>query len=71
MRTYTENSLVRLVEIVGDKKKGIEPIIPISESTFLRGVKNGVFPERYKIGSKAVVWKYGELMQAVNNGGVL
>lgn len=46
-----ETGLVRLSQILGDKKKGIPPIIPVSKSSWWAGVKSGR-PETDKAGRK-------------------
>lgn len=52
---------MRLVDIVGDKKKGIPAIIPIGKSTFLKRVHDGVFPAPVKLGERTVAWKVEDI----------
>jgi prophage regulatory protein len=66
MTTYNETSILRLSQIIDNKKQGITPIIPISRTTFLNGVKAGIYPKGFKLGVKSMAWNYGELMQALN-----
>lgn len=49
--------LYRLKEIIGDRKRGIAPIIPISASTWYDGIKTGRFPEGTKISARCTVWR--------------
>ena len=42
--------LFRLHQIIGDSEKGIEPIIPMSRSAWLKGVAEGYLPQPIKIG---------------------
>lgn len=58
-------TFVRLSQIIGDRKNGITPIIPISRSSFLNGVANGHYPKPIKLGQKSVAWRYLELIAAV------
>ena len=36
---------LRLVHIIGDPRRGIAPVIPVSKSTWWEGVKTGRYPE--------------------------
>ncbi len=56
---------MRLVDIVGDKKKGIPAIIPIGKSTFLKRVHDGVFPAPYKLGERTVAWRVDDIMELI------
>jgi len=40
---------LRIWQIVGDRKRGIEPILPVGRSTFLAGVKSGKYPKPVKL----------------------
>lgn len=40
-RTLPETAFLRGYQIFGDKKRGIQPLLPISRSTFLAGVRSG------------------------------
>ena len=39
-----ETGYVRLPQIIGDRKKGIAGVIPVSRATWWAGVKSGRFP---------------------------
>jgi prophage regulatory protein len=56
-----ENSLFRIWHIVGDKKRGIEPLLPIGKSTFLEGVKSGKYPKPIKLGERTVAWRKSDI----------
>lgn len=60
--------LLRLHQIIGDKKATppIPPIIPISRSTFLQGVKDGLYPKGLLIGKRTRVWKASEIFSFVD-----
>ncbi|MEA4858323.1 MAG: AlpA family phage regulatory protein [Solidesulfovibrio sp.] len=53
----SEASLLRLPQIVGDKKRGIPPLVPVSRSTWWAGVKTGRFPKPVRIGERCVAWR--------------
>lgn len=50
---------LRLPQIIGDKKADppILPIIPVSRSTWLNGVKSGLYPKPVKLGPRITAWK--------------
>lgn len=48
---------LRLTQIIGDTKRGISPIIPVSKSTWWAGVKSGRFPKPIKISARCVAWR--------------
>jgi len=47
---------LRIWQIVGDKKRGIAAIIPISKSSWWKGVKNGQYPKPIKLSERTTVW---------------
>jgi prophage regulatory protein len=58
-------SLLRLEQIIGNKKKGIPPIIPVGRSTFLAAVKKGTFPAPIHITARLVAWRSQDIKDLV------
>lgn len=58
-----EDYLLRIPDIV--KPKGL---LPISRSTFWKGVKSGKYPQPIKLGPKITCWKWSEINNLINNG---
>ena len=60
--------LLRLKQIVGDPKSDppIEPIIPISKSTWWEGVKSGRYPKAIKMSANTTVWREDEVRALVD-----
>ncbi len=54
-----ETRFLRLRQIIGDPQKDppIPPIIPVSRSTFLAGVKTGRFPAPVKLSKRCTAWR--------------
>lgn len=52
------NRLLRLPQIIGDKNADppIQPIIPVSKSSWWAGVKSGRYPKAVKIGPRTTAW---------------
>lgn len=57
--------LVRLSQILGDKKKGIPPIIPVSKSTWWAGVKSGRYPKPIKLGERTTCWNVLDIRKLI------
>jgi prophage regulatory protein len=53
--------LLRLPQIIGSKKRGIPPIIPVSRSTWFDGVKAGRFPKPIKLSERVTAWRADEI----------
>ena len=64
------SGLVRLSQIVGDKKRGIwPPIIPVSKSTWWAGVASGRYPASVKLGDRTTCWRAEEIKQLIETAG--
>ena len=57
--------LLRIYDIVGCKKRNIQPLIPVCKNTFLNGCNNGKYPKPHKIG----VWKVEEIKKFIETIG--
>lgn len=66
--TIPEIGLVRLSQIIGDKKKGIPPIIPVSKSTWWDGVKKGIYPKPVKLGERTTCWRVEDIRALIDQG---
>jgi prophage regulatory protein len=62
-----ETGYVRLSQIVGDKKAGIPPIIPVSKSTWWQGVKTGRYPQPVKISDRCTAWRVEDIRALASN----
>ena len=66
-----ETGLVRLSQIIGDKKRGIwPPIIPLSKSAWWSGVANGIFPKPVKLSAKVTCWRCEDIRALIQSAGV-
>ena len=57
---------LRLNQIIGNKSTGERPLIPISRSSWLAGVKLGRFPNPLKIG-RCTVWRTTDIAEFIKN----
>lgn len=59
--------LLRVKDIVGDRKNGITGYIPISKSSWLQGVRDGKYPQPIKIGPKTTCWYESDILDYMKN----
>jgi len=59
--------LLRLWQIVGDPKKNLPPLIPISRSSWWMGVRLGRFPQPIKLGPRTTCWRAEDIYALIDN----
>ena len=57
--------LLRLHQIIGCKKREIAPMIPVSRSTWMDGVKTGRFPSPVKLSDRVTAWRAEEVFALI------
>lgn len=55
----------RIWEIVGDKKRGVQPILPIGRTTFLNRVKANTYPAPVRISARTVAWRKSDIFALI------
>lgn len=60
-----ETGLVRLSQILGNRKKGIPPIIPVSKSSWWAGVKSGRYPKPIKLSERITCWFVSDIRDLI------
>ncbi len=53
--------LLRLWQILGDRRRGIPPIIPVSKSSWWAGVKAGKYPKPVKLSARCTCWRVEDI----------
>lgn len=62
---------LRLWQIIGDRKRGIEPLLPIGRSSWFAGIKAGKYPAPIKLGERTTAWKKSDILALIDHlGGV-
>lgn len=56
MHQLPETGYLRLPQIIGDRKRGIPAVIPVSKSAWWDGCKTGRYPTPIKLGPRTTVW---------------
>lgn len=51
----------RLAQIIGDAKRGIPAVIPVSKSAWWSGCKSGRFPAPVKLGPRTTAWRVEDI----------
>jgi predicted DNA-binding transcriptional regulator AlpA len=69
MRMNSQQGFLRLKQIVGDPKRGIPAIIPVSPSTWWEGVKSGRFPKPVKLSQRCTAWRISDISTLMENIG--
>lgn len=57
--------LLRLWQILGDRKKGVPPVIPVSKSTWWAGVKSGKYPQPVKLSDRCTCWRVEDIQALI------
>ena len=65
----TTEQLFKLSKILGNPKKGVEPIVPVSRSTWYKGVAEGRFPQGIKLGARSIAWRASDIAAIVKGTG--
>jgi len=66
-----ETGFVRIWDVVGDKKRGISPRIPIGRTTFLNHIKAKKWPylKPVKLGDRTTAYKVEDIRRLINELG--
>lgn len=62
---HSSSGYLRLSQIIGNQEKNIPAIIPVSRSTWLRGVESGFYPAPIKLAKNTVAWKNEDIRELV------
>ena len=57
--------LLRLKQILGDPP--VEPIIPISKSSWWDGISKGKYPKPIKLGENTTVWREDDIRKLIDS----
>lgn len=56
-----ETGYLRLWQIIGDRKKNITPLIPVSKTMWYEGIKTGKYPAPKALGPRTSGWRVEEI----------
>lgn len=66
MHQLPESGFLRLPQIIGDKKRGITPVVPVSKTAWWDGVKTGRFPKPVKLGPRTTAWRVDDIRRLID-----
>ena len=71
MYQLPESGFLRLPQIIGDIKRGIPAVIPVSKSAWWEGCKTGRYPKPVKLGPRTTAWRVSDIraLIAASGGG--
>jgi predicted DNA-binding transcriptional regulator AlpA len=69
MNQLPATGFLRLPQIIGNAKKGIQPLIPVSRSCWWEGCRTGKFPKPIKIGKKVTMWRASDIRALIESVG--
>jgi len=61
MDSIQDGALLRLPQIIGDRRSGTPPLVPVSRSGWWAGVKSGRFPKPVKLSPGVTVWRSADI----------
>jgi len=61
MHQLPESGFLRLPQIIGDTKRGIPAVIPVSKSAWWDGCKTGRYPKPVKLGPRTTAWNVADI----------
>ncbi|HLO63300.1 MAG TPA: AlpA family phage regulatory protein [Azonexus sp.] len=59
------SGFLRLPQIIGDAKRGIPAVIPVSRSTWLNWVRDGKAPSPVKLGPRTTAWRVEDIKSMI------
>ena len=67
--TQNTSRYLRLKQIIGNRNESppLEPIIPISASSWWAGVAAGRFPKPVKLGPNTTAWRWEDIQGLLDN----
>jgi predicted DNA-binding transcriptional regulator AlpA len=57
----TPERYLRIWDIIGDRKRGILPIIPVSKSCWWAGIRSGRYPKQVKLSQRCSGWRESDI----------
>jgi predicted DNA-binding transcriptional regulator AlpA len=69
MNEISEAGFLRIWQIIGDRRRGVPPLIPVSKATWWQWVKDGKAPKPIKLSLGVTVWRAGDIFAMVEAAG--
>lgn len=59
--------VVRIKQIIGSKKENIPAMLPMGRTAFYSKIKQGIYPQPTKMGTRMAVWKTEDILTILKN----
>lgn len=66
---YMSNRFLRIWQIIGDRERGCDPIIPVSKSAWWAGVSSGKYPAPVKLSARCTAWRSDDIDRLIQELG--
>lgn len=60
-----ENGYVRVSQLLGCRRRGLVPILPISRSCLYAWIREGRWPAPQRLGPKVIAWPSSQVREAL------
>jgi predicted DNA-binding transcriptional regulator AlpA len=67
MQSNQPETLLRLWQVLGDRKTGTPPIVPLGKSAWWAGIAAGKYPKPVRLGSRAVAWRRSDIDRLIGS----
>jgi predicted DNA-binding transcriptional regulator AlpA len=61
------SGFISIRQILGHPKSETPALIPVSRTTWWRGVKNGRYPQGIKISERRIAWRAEDIQNLINS----
>ena len=68
-QSIPETGFVRLAQILGDSNRDIPPLIPVSKTTWWKGVREGRFPKPVRLSGRTTAWRAEDIRKLIDELG--
>lgn len=65
MNQLPESGFLRIRQIIGDRKSGTPPLIPIGRTAWWGGIKRGIYPAGVKLSPGVTVWRVEDIKKLI------
>jgi predicted DNA-binding transcriptional regulator AlpA len=62
-----DTGFISLHQILGHSQSETPALIPVSRTTWWRGVKNGRYPQGIKISERRIAWRAEDIQNLINS----
>lgn len=61
-----ESGFLRLWQIIGCRKRRIDPLFPVSRSSWYEGIKAGRYPAPVQLGPRTTAWRASDIQRLID-----